>query len=101
MESKSEFVPKSVSDNVNKPLGPVYIKRQRQHRGNSVMVLAILFSLKSMETFENGLQPNSGTSLFGVTEQGRNMAIKVAATITDASLTLGVNGPLDCKIEVS
>ena len=45
-----------------------YIIRAHLHQvsastcGNSAMVLAILFSLKSMETFENGLQPHSRAS---------------------------------------
>ena len=41
---------------------PVYNKCQRQLCGNSAMIVAILFSLKSMETLENGLQPHSGAS---------------------------------------
>ena len=43
-------------------LGSVYTKRQRQRCTNSAMMLAILFSLKSMETLENRLQPHSGAS---------------------------------------
>ena len=35
-------------DNVNKPLGSVYTKRQNQHYDNSAMMLAILFSLKAI-----------------------------------------------------
>ena len=41
----------------------VYTKRKRQRCGNSAMTPAILFSLKSMEMLENGLQPPSGASL--------------------------------------
>ena len=44
------------------PLGPIYTKRQRQHCDHSAIMLAILFSLKSMETLENGLQTHSGAS---------------------------------------
>ena len=44
-------------------LGSIYIKRQPQRCDHSALRLAILFSLKSMETFENGLQPHSGVSL--------------------------------------
>ena len=40
---------------VNTPLGPIYTKRQCQHCDNSVMTLEILFSLKSMELFQNGV----------------------------------------------
>ena len=43
-------------------LGPVYTKHQRERFGNSEITLAILFSLKSMETLENLLQPHSGAS---------------------------------------
>ena len=43
-------------------LGSIYTKRQRQRHDNSGMMLAILFSLKTMETLENGLQPHSGAS---------------------------------------
>ena len=39
---------------------PVYTKRQRQRCDHSTMMLAILFSLKSMETLENELQPHYG-----------------------------------------
>ena len=43
-------------------LGPVYTKRQRQRCDHSAMTLVILFSLKSMEMLENGLQTHSGAS---------------------------------------
>ena len=41
----------------NKSLGPIYIKRQRQRCDNSAMMIAVLFSLKTMESLQNGLQP--------------------------------------------
>ena len=44
------------------PLGPVYTKHQRQRCDHSAMTLVILFSLKLMETLENGLQTHSGAS---------------------------------------
>ena len=47
----------------NVVLGPVYTKRQRQRCNHSAMMIAILFSFKSMETLENGLQIHSGASL--------------------------------------
>ena len=48
-------------------LGPIYTKRPRQRWDNSAMMLAILFSLKTMESLENGLQPHSGaTPLFSM-----------------------------------
>ena len=72
-------------------LGPVYTKRQRQGCDNSVMTLAILFSLKSVESLENRLQPHSGaTPLFLMrTESQASSALM---------LTLGVNGPLRLSI---
>ena len=36
-------------------LGSVYTKRQRQRCDNSAMMLAILFSLKTMESLQNGV----------------------------------------------
>ena len=35
-------------------LGPVYTKRQHQCYHNSVVTLVILFSLKTMESLQNG-----------------------------------------------
>ena len=44
-----------------------FLTRQRQGCHNSVMTVAILFSLKSVESLENRLQPHSGaTALFSV-----------------------------------
>ena len=49
------------------PLEPVYIERQHQRCDNSAMMAMILFSLKTMESLENGLQSHSGaTSLFSI-----------------------------------
>ena len=45
-------------------LGPVYTKCQHQRCDNSVMTLVILFSLKSVESLENRLQPHSGVTPF-------------------------------------
>ena len=44
-------------------LGLVYTKHQHKRCHHSAITLAIMFSLKSMETFENGLQTHSGASL--------------------------------------
>ena len=45
----------------------VYIKHRRQRCDNSAMILAALFSLETMESLENGLQPESGvTRLFSM-----------------------------------
>ena len=41
-------------------LGFVYTKRQRQRWHNPAMTLVILFSLKTVESLENGLQTRSG-----------------------------------------
>ena len=38
-----------------KALGPVYTKRQRQYCDNSAMTLVILFTLKTMESLQNGV----------------------------------------------
>ena len=71
--------------------GPVYTKRQRQCCDNSAMTLAILFSLKSVESLENRLQPHSGaTPLF-------SMRMEWQASLQSCrsvDLTLGINGPL-------
>ena len=55
----------------NKPtrtkLEPVYTKHPHQRCYISAMMLAILFSLKTMESLENGFQPQSGaTPLFSL-----------------------------------
>ena len=44
------------------PLGPIYTKRQSQRCNNSVMTLAILHLLKTIESLKNGLQPHCGAS---------------------------------------
>ena len=43
--------------------GPIYTKCRRQYCNNSAMILALLFSLKSTASLENGLQPYSGVTL--------------------------------------
>ena len=53
----------SESDAAKKALGSVYTEHQHQGCDNSWMTLAILFSLKTMESLENGLQPHSGATL--------------------------------------
>ena len=50
----------SESDAAKKALGSVYTEHQHQGCDNSWMTLAILFSLKTMESLKNGLQPYSG-----------------------------------------
>ena len=40
-------------------LGSVYTKHRHQRYDNSAMTLAIIFSLTTMKSFENGLQRNS------------------------------------------
>ena len=63
-------------------LGAVYTKRQRQRRNHSVMTLAILFSLKSMEILENGLQSHSGALLQSCCSIDADAWCKRALTIT-------------------
>ena len=41
--------------NGNAYLGFIYTKRQRKHSDNSTMTLAILLSLKTMESLQNGV----------------------------------------------
>ena len=43
-------------------LGTVYTKRKRQCCDKLLMTLAILSSMKTMESQENGLQPQSGAA---------------------------------------
>ena len=48
-------------------LGPAYTKHQHQHCNNSVMMLAILLSLKTMESLQNGVATHlQATSLFSM-----------------------------------
>ena len=52
---------------MNKPLGPVYNKRQHQCCNNSVMTLATLLSFKTMELLQNGIATLLGvTPLFSI-----------------------------------
>ena len=39
----------------NDTLWPIYTKRPRQHCDNSAMTLGILFSLKTVESLQNGV----------------------------------------------
>ena len=51
----------------NSMLGPVYTKHQHQHCNNSVMMLAILLSLKTMESLQNGVATHlQAASLFSM-----------------------------------
>ena len=43
--------------------GPVYTEHQSQHCDNSAIMLVILFSLKTMESLQNGLQPISSDAI--------------------------------------
>ena len=60
-------------------LGPIYTKRQCQCCDHFAMTLAILFPLKSMETFEMGCKP--------ILERHRRV-------VTALTLTLSVSGPI-------
>ena len=49
------------------PLGSIYTKRQRQCCDNAAMMLAILFSLKTMESLQNGVATHfQATPLFSM-----------------------------------
>ena len=65
--------------------GPVYTKRQHQRCDNSAMTLAILFSLKSMESLENRLQPHSGvTPLFSMRTESQESSQSCCSVDADA-----------------
>ena len=68
LHKKNKTKDKPVTSVWNVRLGPVYTKPQSKLCGNSAMTLAILFSLKTTGSLENGLQSNSGmTPLFSMT----------------------------------
>ena len=73
---------------VNKPLEPIYTKHQSQCCNNSAMMLVILFSLKTMESLQNGVVTH-----FRVTPLFFNKN-SIASVLAALSLTFGVNGPL-------
>ena len=74
---------------MNKPLGPVYIKRQHQCCNNSVMTLVILFSLKTMELLQNGIATHFGViALFSI----RPVLLALSQHAAMLTLTLNVNG---------
>ena len=64
-------LPHNISCTAIPLLGPVYTKRQRQRCNHSVMILTTLFSLKSIETLENGLQTLSWVSLQELSQRWR------------------------------
>ena len=70
--------------------GSVYPKRHRQHCDNSAMTLVILFSLKTMEYLENGLQLqfSSDSIIFNENRIASVMELFVAAL----KLMFGANG---------
>ena len=75
-------------------LGPVNTKRQRQHCDNSAMMLAILFSLKSVELLKNGLQPHSGvTPLFSMRTELQASSQSCRSDDADASCKRGLIVP--------
>ena len=57
IESKTESACETPLNSAR--FGPVYTKHQRQGCNHSAMTLVILFSLKSVESTENGLQTHS------------------------------------------
>ena len=48
------FLTASLILSVCDPLGPIYTKYQHQRCGESAMMLAILFSLKTIESLQDG-----------------------------------------------
>ena len=62
-ESESDIASRWIHRESN--LGPVYTECHSQRCDNSAMILVSLFSLRTMELLEKGLQPHSGvTPLF-------------------------------------
>ena len=72
-------------------LEAVYTKRQHQTRVNAAMTLATWFSLKKMDSLQNGLQPHSRETLFVSIDFNKS---HVASLIAAFTLTLSVYGPL-------
>ena len=73
----------SLSLVVNGPLGPVCT----EHSVNAATTLAILLSLKTMESLQNGLQPYSGAT-FAFTQSS------ITTIFALFMLMMSVNGPL-------
>ena len=78
-------------------LGPAYTKRQSQRYDNAAMTLAILFSLKLVESLENRLQPHSGaTPLFSMRTESQASSQRCRSIDAEAwckrALTEGPNG---------
>ena len=66
-------------------LGPVYTKRQLQRCENSAMTLAILFSLKTMELFQIGIETHFQVTPIVFNEN------RIASVIAELMLTFDVN----------
>ena len=74
LEAEAEVAPEVAGDQGGHPvqgreesrcglfLGLVHTERQRHFCHNAAMMLAILFSLKTVESLENGLQPHPGAT---------------------------------------
>ena len=76
-------------------LGPVYTKRQRQLCDNSAMTLAILFSLKTMESLENRLKTQSGaTPLFSMRTESQASSQSCRTVDADAWYKWALNDPI-------
>ena len=66
-------------------LGPVYTKHKHQCCDNCVIMLAILFYLKTMKSLENGLQPQSeATPLFSMRTESLASSQSCHSVDTDA-----------------
>ena len=76
---------------MNGPLKPVYTKYQSQCCDNSAMTLAVLFSLKTILSLQNGIATNFQTApLFSM----RTVLLASSNSCYSLELTLGVNRPL-------
>ena len=66
-------------------LGPVYTKRQRQCCDNAAMTLAILFSLKTMESLQNGVATHfQATPLFSMKTESQASSQRCRSIDADA-----------------
>ena len=67
---------------------PVYAEHQRQFCDNDVMTLAMLLSMKTMESLQNWVATHSGaTPLFSI----RAVLLAARSIVVDLMVTLSVN----------
>ena len=77
----------SLTLSVDGPLGPIYTKRQHQHCDKFALTLVILFSLKTIESLQDGVAIHFQVSPF------ISMRIQLCSLMTELSLMLSMKGP--------